>query len=354
MTEQGAKIKEFHSTGELASFLGATLKGSPEIQITGLGTLEEAGPGQLSFLTGARYAHLASQSNASALIVPPSFAHLEHTLLICSQPDLAMARVAHLFSKPLFLNEGIDKSAHIGSNCEFGSGVRIGPLAHVGSNCRLGSSTRICGSCYVGNDVCIGDDCMIYPSATILDGCQIGNRVIIHSGAVVGSDGFGFVQDDKGRHQKIPQIGVVQIDDDVEIGANCTIDRARFGKTWIQRGTKIDNLVQIAHNVVVGEDCILISQVGISGSTKLGNHVILAGQVGLVGHIEIGDRVRIGAKSGVPHSVKAGEDVSGIPAIPHKEFLKMLVHMRRLPEFREELRQLKAKINELEKAKHRD
>ena len=189
---------------------------------------------------------------------------------------------------------------------------------------------------------------MIYPGAAILDRCLIGDRVIIHSGTVIGSDGFGFAQDESGRHIKIPQMGIVQIDDDVEIGANCTIDRATFGRTWIQRGAKIDNLVQIGHNVVVGEHCILVSQVGISGSTRLGKHVMLAGQVGLAGHLEIGDRVRVGAKSGVAHSIKSDQDMIGIPAVTQKEFLRNYGNLRRLTQFREELRQLKKRILQIE------
>jgi UDP-3-O-[3-hydroxymyristoyl] glucosamine N-acyltransferase len=194
----------------------------------------------------------------------------------------------------------------------------------------------------------VGEDCMIYPGVTILDSCRIGNRVIIHSGAVIGADGFGFAQDESGRHFKIPQMGTVQIDDDVEIGANCTIDRATFDRTWIQEGTKIDNLVMVAHNVVVGKHSLIISQTGISGSTRLGNHVILGGQVGLVGHIEIGDGARIGAKSGVNRSVKPWEDISGIPAVPHKEFLRNAANVRRIDSLKLELRELRARVHQLE------
>jgi UDP-3-O-[3-hydroxymyristoyl] glucosamine N-acyltransferase len=230
----------------------------------------------------------------------------------------------------------------------------VGPLAQIGTDSRIGRGTRIYGGAYLGAGVTVGEDCLVYPGVTILDGCCIGNRVIIHSGTVIGGDGFGFAQDEQGRHVKIPQVGIVQIDDDVEIGANCTIDRATFGRTWVQRGTKIDNLVMLAHNVEVGEHSILVSQVGVSGSTRLGKHVILAGQAGIVGHIEIGDGARVGAKSGVSHSIKAGEDMSGSPAMPHKEWLKAMVTLRRLPQMREELRNLTKKIAELEELLHRE
>lgn len=338
--------------GELAELSGATLKGDPEIVIDGIGTLEDAGPGRLSFLTHARYVDSLSRCRASALIVAPDFKDLDFPLLICEQPYLAMARAAKLFSEPPPLALGIHERAFVAEDVEAGEDVRVGALAHIGSGCRIGNSTRVYGSAYLGSNVQVGAGCLIYPGVTILDGCTIGDRVIVHSGTVIGSDGYGFAQDEQGRHVKIPQVGIVEIEDDVEIGANCTIDRATFGRTWIRRGTKIDNLVQIGHNVTVGEHSLLVSQVGVSGSTRIGSHVILAGQVGVVGHIEIGDRVRVAAKSGVHHSVKAGEDISGYPAVPFREWLKTSANIRRLSQFKEELRQLRAKVRELEDALH--
>jgi UDP-3-O-[3-hydroxymyristoyl] glucosamine N-acyltransferase len=348
--EKGSR--RFFGLEELAGLIDARLKGDPGVRIYGLGSMVEAQPDQLSFISDVRYLPLVSSCRAAALIVPPALEHLDRPLLVSPQPYLAMARAAQLFWEPPYLPIGSHPTAHVGENVQLGGEVGIGPLAHVGRGCRIGEGTRIYGGAYVGGDVEIGDDCLIYPGVTVLDHCRIGNRVIIHSGTVIGSDGFGFAQDQKGRHVKIPQTGIVQIDDDVEIGANCAIDRAAFGRTWIQRGTKIDNLVQIAHNVVIGEDSIIIAQVGISGSTRVGKHVILAGQVGVVGHLEIGDGARVGAQSGVGRSLKAGEDVSGSPAIPHKEWLKMSATSRRLPQLREELRQLKTKVQELEKAIH--
>jgi UDP-3-O-[3-hydroxymyristoyl] glucosamine N-acyltransferase len=202
---------------------------------------------------------------------------------------------------------------------------------------------------YVGSEVYIGHDTILYPNVTILDRCIIGDRVTIHSGTVVGSDGFGFAQDGS-SYFKIPQVGIVQIDDDVEIGANCTIDRATMGKTWIQRGVKIDNLVQIAHNVVVGEDGIIIAQVGISGSTKVGKNVILAGQVGVTGHLEIGDNVRVGAQSGIAKSVPPGQSVSGSPAISHRDWLKNCQILSRLPELRKKIISLEKRLAAIEQA----
>jgi UDP-3-O-[3-hydroxymyristoyl] glucosamine N-acyltransferase len=337
---------------ELADHLGARIKGDPQIRICGLGSIEDAKADQLSFISDERYLPLISRSKAGVLIVPPALEYLDRPLLISSQPYLAMARAAQLFFEPPYLPAGIHSSAFVGEGVHLGDGARVGPLVHIGSHCRIGEGTRLYGRAHLGCDVVVGSQCLIYPGATILDRCRIGDRVIIHSGTIVGSDGFGFAQDEAAHHVKIPQTGIVQIDDDVEIGANCTIDRAAFGRTWIQRGTKIDNLVQIAHNVVIGEHSILIAQVGISGSTRVGKHVVLAGQVGVVGHLDIGDGARVGAQSGVGRSVKAGEDVSGSPAMPHKEWLKMTVNVRRLPLLKEELRQLKMKVKELEKTIH--
>jgi UDP-3-O-[3-hydroxymyristoyl] glucosamine N-acyltransferase len=337
---------------EFAALTGAKVKGDSQIRIYGVGSLEDAREDQLSFAMDERYLQRVSTCRAAALIVPPTLEHLEQPLLISTQPYLTMARVAQLFAEPPFLPNEVHPAACVGEGTHLGDEVRIGPLAQVGRRCRIGNGTRVYGGAYLGCDVEVGDHCLIYPNVTVLDRCQIGNRVVIHSGTVVGSDGFGFAQDEKGRHVKIPQGGIVQIDDDVEIGANCTIDRGTFGRTWLQRGTKIDNLVQIAHNVVIGEHAIIISQVGISGSTRIGKHVVLAGQVGVVGHIEIGDGARIGAQSGVGGSVKAGADMTGSPVMPHKEWLKMITVLKRLPELRQELRQLKTKVQAMEKAVH--
>jgi len=345
-------FRKSFSLGDLADRLGASLKGDPNIQITGVNILEEAGPDQLSFLTNVRYARFVSRCKAAALVVAPSFKDLDYPLLITDQPYLALARVSQLFAAPPFLPPGIHASAHIGEEVMLGADVSVGPLAQICDHCRIGRGTNIHGGAYIGRGVQVGEECRIYPGVNILDGCRIGNRVVIHSGTVIGSDGFGFAQDEEGRHIKIPQVGIVHIDDDVEIGANCAIDRATFGRTWIQCGVKIDNLVQIAHNVVVGEHSLLVAQVGVSGSTRLGRHVVLAGQVGIAGHAEIGDGVRVGAKSGVPGSIEAGRDVSGIPAVPHKEWLKNMANLRRLSQFKDELRQLKMKVQTLEEALH--
>jgi UDP-3-O-[3-hydroxymyristoyl] glucosamine N-acyltransferase len=332
----------------LAAHLGAVIKGDPEIVIRGVCSLDKAEAGHLSFVAKKKFLDAVPGCKASALIVPPELKDLDFPLLISEQPSLAFARAAQLFAEPPFLAPGVDPRAYVAEGAVLGPGAAVGPLAHVGKGCVIGAGSRIYGGAYLGSNVQVGEDCMIYPGVTILDSCRIGSRVIIHSGAVIGADGFGFAQDESGRHFKIPQMGYVQIDDDVEIGANSTIDRATFDRTWIQEGTKIDNLVMVAHNVVVGKHSLIISQTGISGSTRLGNHVILGGQVGLVGHIEIGDGARIGAKSGVNRSVKPREDISGIPAVPHKEFLRNAANVRRIDSLKLELRELKARVHQLE------
>ncbi len=230
---------------------------------------------------------------------------------------------------------------------KLGDEISIHPRVYVGDGAVLGDRVRLHGGVYIGAGALIGDDTVLYPNVTVLDRCIIGSRVIIHSGTVVGSDGFGFAQNGD-CHFKIPQVGIVQIDDDVEIGANCTVDRATMGKTWIQRGVKIDNLVQVAHNVVVGENSVIIAQVGISGSTKVGKNVILAGQVGITGHLEIGDNVRVGAQSGVAKSIPAGQSVSGSPAIAHRDFLKNCQIISRLPELRKRIMSLEQRLAALE------
>jgi UDP-3-O-[3-hydroxymyristoyl] glucosamine N-acyltransferase len=312
--------------------------------------LEEAQADQISFVSHPRYAPLAATSRAAALIVDASWKEVGRPLLLCSNPQVVFAKAAKLFAKRPSVSVGVHESAHIGPGVRLDADVAVGPLAYVGSETHIGSRTLILGGAYVGDDVCIGADCILHPKATILDGCRIGNRVVVHSGAVIGSDGFGFAQDEHGHHVKIPQLGIVQIDDDVEIGANCTIDRASLGKTWIQRGTKIDDQVHIAHNVVVGQDCILVAQVGIAGSTQLGNRVVLAGQTGVNDHIVIGDRVRVAAKSAVAHSIQPGEDMLGIPALPIKEWMRTYGNIRRLAQFRNQLKELAEKVEELEQA----
>ncbi len=340
--------QKWFSLGELSRVLGATLRGDAEIRVRGLRPLEVAGPDEISFLTHAKYVSLLSRCKAGALIVSSSFQDLEYPLLISDNPYLTMARAAQLFAPVPEATPGVHPTAWVAPEAQVDPTASLGPLCQLGTGSRVGAGTILHGGVVVGNEVEIGNGCLLYPNVAVLDRCKIGHNVIIHAGTVIGSDGFGFAQDEQGRHVKIPQSGIVQIDDDVEIGSNCSIDRATFGRTWIQRGAKIDNLVMIAHNVVVGEDSILVAQVGISGSTRIGKHVVLAGQVGVAGHLEIGDGARVGAKSGVPHSIKPGEDMLGIPAVPSKQFFQTFANLQRLSQFKEQLRQLQNRVRQLE------
>ena len=343
------------SLAELGRLLNAEVKGDPELILSGIQPLDSAIPGQISFFTDSRYKHLLSGCRASALIVSPKFREVEFNLLVVENPYLALAKAAQLFSPPAVEVAGVHPEAFVGQSVSLEEGVSVGPFACIGDDSSVGRGTIIGPSAYIGRKVQIGQGCRIYPRAAILDGCILGNRVTIHSGAVIGADGYGYAQDEEGKHIKIPQIGIVQIDDDVEIGANTTVDRATFGKTWIKRGVKIDNLVMVAHNVVVGEDSLLIAQVGISGSTQLGKNVVLAGQVGIAGHVEIGDGVKVGAKAGIHNSIKANQVImAGLPGVPYDEWLDTYRNIKRLPRLKEALKRLDEKVSRIEEALKKD
>lgn len=342
------KDKRSFSLGQLSLLLDAELKGDSGLQVSGIGALDSATSEQLSFLVSSRYTHLASGCKAAALIVSDEFRELECNLLIVKDTYLASAKAAQLFLADSGEKAGIHESALIGEGVLFGDEVWVGPLAYVGDNSQIGSGTRIGQGAHIGKGVRIGAGCLIHPRACILDRCILGERVIIHAGAVIGADGYGYAQDEQGRHIKIPQTGIVQIDDDVEIGANSTVDRATFGRTWIKRGAKIDNLVMIAHNVVVGEDCLLVGQVGISGSTKVGNHVAMGGQAGIAGHLEIGDGARIAAKAGIHNSIKPGQNIIGIPGLPYDQWIKSYANIQRLPRLKEALNRLSERVRKME------
>lgn len=332
---------------EIAEYCQGILVGDGEVMIAGLASLDDAISGQISFVAQRKYLPKMENSGASAFIVPLEVTQARVPIIRTENPYLAYALVADLFTARPFLAKGISEEAWVGQNCQIDPDVTIHPLAYIGDDVQIKAQVTVYPGVYIGRGVSIGEQTTIYPRVTIMDRCIIGARVIIHSGVVVGGDGFGYARDGA-RYVKIPQLGIVQIDDDVEIGANTTIDRAALGKTWIKRGTKIDNLVQIAHNVVVGEDTLVISQVGIAGSVEVGNNVILAGQVGVAGHIKIGDRVVVGAKSGVADSLNEGAVVSGTPTIPHREWLRASACYGRLPDLVKEVRKLKERMAVLE------
>lgn len=332
---------------ELAALVNGELVGDPEILISGVADFDNAGEGEITFVADLKRMGRLDQCKASALIVPTAVNEVGIPVIRVKNPYLAVARIHALFVEEPFAATGIDPRAVVGEACHIPAEVAISPLVYIGNRVRLGQRVTLHPGVVVSDDAVIGDDVVLYANVTIGRGCMIGSRVIIHSGAVIGSDGFGYATDENGHHVKRPQVGIVQIDDEVEIGANTCIDRATFGKTWIKRGTKIDNLVQLGHNVMIGEDSLLVAQAGVAGSSTTGRNVVLGGQVGLAGHIHLGDRVMVAAKAGVHDSQAAGAVVSGIPAIPHKTWLRASVAYAKLPEMIREIRELKRLLIEL-------
>ncbi len=334
---------------ELADLVGGVCRGPQDLLIRGVAAIQEAGPEEITFVARPDYAKFLATSRAGAFIVSPKLQETPRPLIVTPDPYLAYAKIAAVFAPPLARWPGISNQAVLGRNCTFGADVSIAPFVCLGDEVKLGDRVTLMPGVVVGSGTVIGADTILHANVTVYHGCTLGERVIVHSGTVIGADGFGFAPDGA-TFLKIPQLGTVVIEDDVEIGANCTIDRGALGETRIGRGTKIDNLVMIAHNVVVGENSIIVAQVGISGSTRVGRNVMLAGQVGIVGHVEIGDGVRIGAKSGVPHSVPAGSVVTGSPALPHREFLRLQAVQRRLPDLYDRLKALEKQVAALQAA----
>jgi UDP-3-O-[3-hydroxymyristoyl] glucosamine N-acyltransferase len=327
---------------DVATICEGDIVGDATLQITGAASLGEATPGEISFFANRKYIGLLRKTRASAVFVPPDFAEpINAAKVRVSNPTKAFEQVVLKFApKPITFTPGIHSSAVVDPSARLGERVSIQPLAVIEAGVKIGDESIIGAGSYVGHETVIGSACHIYPRVTIRERTRIGLRVIIHSGAVIGADGFGFEVVD-GRQQKIQQLGIVQIDDDVEIGANTTIDRARFGRTWIQQGVKIDNLVHIAHNVVIGKNSVIVAQTGISGSTRVGEGVIMAGQVGIVGHVEIADGTVIAAQSGVSKSLPGGVWF-GYPARPIEETKQQIAWIRSLGK-------LFARVKEIEK-----
>ena len=326
----------------LAELVGATLDtDTVDCEITGVSSLQEARVGDLSFFGNPRYLAQLRASAASAAIVPLECQEqVAPVLLRVANPSGAFASAVAAFAPPEIVSEpGIHPSASVSSESFLGEKVSVGPNAVIEKGAVIGTGTVIGAGSVIGQEVRIGNDCHIHPNVTIRERCIVGNRVILQPGAVIGSCGFGY-ELHEGRHRKIPQTGIVEIGDDVEIGANTTIDRARFGRTLIGEGTKIDNLVQIAHNVQIGSHTIICAQVGIAGSTRIGSYVTLAGQVGLAGHIEIGDKAVIGAQSGLSKNVPAGSMVIGAPAKPIKEWKQNNFYISQLGKLYERVKEM--------------
>jgi len=329
--------------------VGARLAGDGAVRISGVAGIREAGEGQITFLANPRYEEHVARTRASAIILHDDMAPVPIPSLRSPAPYVTFLEVLKLFSdagaeQP---EMGIHPTAVIEEGVDLGPFHRIGPFVVIGRGTRIGQRAVILAGCYIGPGCVIGEDCVFQPRVVVHHGTVVGDRVLVHAGAVLGADGFGQAPDGE-RYRKIPQIGHVLIEDDVEIGANSTIDRATIGVTRIGRGSRLDNLVMIAHNVEVGENTIICAQVGISGSTRVGRHVTLAGQAGVVGHIEIGDGARVGAQGGVTKSIPAGESYSGYPAQPHVRATRGYAALRQLPEALRRLHRAESRLRELE------
>ena len=332
---------------ELAEYLGGTVQGDGAALISGLGTLDTADSATLTFLANPKYASKVAETSAGAVLMAPGSERYGRTTIEVANPYLGFAKLLTLFYTTPHEPLGVLPAASVSATATIGEGASIYPGACIGRNVVVGNRSIIHSGAVLYDNVIIGEDCTIHANVVVRERCRIGSRCIIQPGAVIGSDGFGYAPDGSGYY-RIPQIGIVVLEDDVEIGANSCIDRAAIEVTLIRRGTKLDNLVQIAHNCQIGEDCMIVSQVGISGSAKIGNHVTLAGQVGVAGHLTIGDNVLVGAQSGVPSSLPANAAYSGTPTMPHREWLKSAMVVPRLPELKKTVSALEKRVAELE------
>ena len=332
---------------EIGHAIGGRILGTPGTSVSGVSSLSEAGPTDLTFVAADRFVKSALTSRAAAFVVGRPIEELTRPQIVVPNPALAFASIVQRFFATPYQPRGIAVRIARGADVQIGPDVSIWPFVTLGDRVKLGARVTLYPGVFIGEGSVVGDDTVLYPNVTVREGCVIGRRVIIHSGTVVGSDGFGYVQD-QGRHHKIPQIGIVTIEDDVELGANVTVDRATFGSTVIRRGTKVDNLVQIAHNVSIGEDSIVVAQVGIAGSTVIGHHVMIGGQAGLSDHIEVGDQVMIAARSGVNRNLASNQIVSGAPVMPHETWVKAQAVIPLLPELRQQVRDLERRVRELE------
>jgi UDP-3-O-[3-hydroxymyristoyl] glucosamine N-acyltransferase len=331
---------------EIASRVNGTLSGDGETEISGIAAITEAQPGEITFLSSRSYEKFLPDCHASAVVVG---ADIDASLLggrnvvVVRNPALSQIDVAELFQQPMDAKKGVAPGAYVAPTATVSAGAAVLPYAYIDEGAIVEKDAVIHPFCFVGRGARVGEGTILYPRVTLYEGTVIGKRVIVHSGTVLGCDGFGYVWDGA-RHRKIPQLGILEIEDDVEIGANSCIDRASLHKTVIGKGTRIDNLVQVAHNVTIGENSILVSQVGIAGSTSVGRNVILAGKVGVADHVTIGDNVRAAGGTGITKSVKSNSTVGGNPHMGQRDWLKMQTYLRRLPDLFERIRRIEASL----------
>ena len=335
------------TAAQIADELRGQVIGDGSVRLTGFAPADRAQPGDLTFAENERYFARAEQSQASAILVTDTFDSPRKTLIRVANARIAFAQVLPLFFPPEKLPAGTHPSAVVAATAQIDPSVHIGPGCVVGERVRIGAGSILRGGNHIGADCVLGEQVCLFPNVVLYPQSQIGHRVTIHAGTIIGADGFGYVLDG-GLHRKVPQIGNVIIQDDVEIGANVTIDRGALGSTVIGKGTKIDNLVMIAHNVVVGENCLLVAQVGIAGSTRLGNYCVLAGQVGVAGHLKIGQPGTMAAQAGVMRDIDDGQKVFGSPAFPDREAKRQIVALQQLPEVIRRVRELERQVESLQ------
>lgn len=336
------------SVEQLAALVHGTVEGDATAYIDNYSKIEEATSGCLTFLANPKYTHHIYTTQATAVLVRKDFVpeqEVKATLIRVDDPYETLAHLLNIVSSQQPAKQGIEQPCHLGS--EVPENAYVGAFAYIGENVTFGNNVKIYPQVYVGDNVMLGDDVILYPGVKIYHGCKLGNRCIIQAGAVIGGDGFGFAPKEDGTYEKIAQVGIVILEDDVEIGANTTIDRATMGATVVKKGTKLDNLIQIAHNVEIGENNVFAAQVGVAGSTKIGNHNMVGGQVGFSGHITIGDNNGIGAQSGLPKSIGSNLQIIGSPPVNVKEFFKNHLYTQRLSEMARDIKDLKKAIDNL-------
>jgi UDP-3-O-[3-hydroxymyristoyl] glucosamine N-acyltransferase len=342
---------------QIAALINGQVLGNPQVKVTGLAKIEEGQEGTLSFLSNPKYEEYIYSTKSSICIVNNTFdpsKPLPSSLTLIKVEDAysCFAKLLEAYAQMTRKQPGIEQPSFISQTAKIGEHLYLGAFAYVGDNALIGNNVAIYPNAYIGDNVKIGDNTVIHPGATIYNDCVIGNRCVIHAGVVVGADGFGFAPNDKGEFQKVPQIGNVVIEDDVEIGSNTTIDRATMGSTFIRKGVKIDNLCQIAHNVDVGQHTAMAAQVGVAGSAKIGQHVMIGGQAGISGHLKIADGTKIVAQSGIPSTVKKADTLMGSPGIPLDDFKRSYFGFRKLPFILTKLQELEKQLKELIKDKN--
>ncbi len=338
---------------QIADFIGGIVEGDANATVNTFAKIEEGKKGAISFLSNPKYTHYIYETQSSIVLINKDLV-LEHpvnaTLIRVDNAYECVAKLLQLYDAARPKKQGVDSLAFISPSAKIGENVYIGAFAYIGDNAVVGDGSSIYPHSTIGDNVKLGKGCKIYPNVSIYEGCRLGNNVTIHSGSVIGADGFGFAPNTEG-YDKIPQIGIVTIEDNVEIGANTCIDRSTMGTTTIRKGVKLDNLVQIGHNVEVGENTVMSAQTGIAGSTKIGSWCMFGGQVGIAGHITIGDKTFLGAQSGVPGSIKGNETLIGTPPMEPKAYFKSQAIFRRLPEMYKQISELQKQIKELQETK---